>query len=507
MTHADPHTRCRAGAELHAPAAAWLFGSAAWLLLSLALLVASAALAAAPALAAHPDRLDTAVQEPAYFSWSMQDEAFRRTHDQAGAQWVKLDFAWDDVAPDAPVKPSGFDASNPGDGHYNWEGVDRAVRRSVRAGLTPFMNIIDAPAWAERPAGARRGYNNPDPVELGRFFGATARRYSGTYRGLPRVRAFEVWNEVNASFFFMPQKDGNGNPYSPILYRRMVNDVADAVHGVHADNLVIAGGLFPFFVDRPAAQTVAPMRFMRQFLCMTRKLRPGRNCGAPVKFDVWSHHPYTEGSPTHQVGSPDSVSIGQLDGMGRLLRAADRQGRIQGRGHARFWVSEWAWDSNAPDPAGVPLALHARWTSEALYRMWDAGVSLATWFFLRDGAGRDANFQSGLYLRCAQGITCDQPKPALQAYRFPFVAFRGRGVLVWGRTPNGRPARVVIERSRRGGWKRVAVLGTNAHGLFTRRLHAPRHGSYRARLAGHSEASVPFSLKRPPDFRVSPPVG
>ncbi len=340
------------------------------------------------------------------------------------------------------------------------------------------------------------------------FFTAIARRYSGTYQGLPRVGAFEVWNEVNASFFFMPQKDGNGRPLSPDLYRTMVAAVSAGVHGVHADNLVVAGGLFPFFIDRPAAHSIAPLRFMRQFLCMSKRLRPKANCGPPVAFDVWSHHPYTEGNPTHPTGNPDSVSISGLKRMGDLLRAAVKHGRVRSGGAVQYWVSEWAWDSNPPDPRGVPEALHARWTSEALYRMWSAGVSLASWFFLRDGGGQDARFQSGLYTRCAAGVACDRPKLTLQAFRFPFVAFRHkRYVRVWGRIPpSSTTTRVVLERSRKGQWARIGTAKVNPGGVFTRRLRPARRGRYRARIPG-SEASRGFSLKVPGDFRVSPPVG
>ena len=460
----------------------------------------------AQAAAGAADRLDTAVQEPAFFESGQRTLALDHAR-AAGTTWVKVDMEWDDVVGDTTVRPQFVDPSNPADPNYDFEGVDELIRDASARGLRPFFSIHDAPQWAEHPAGGPRGTNNPAAADVAAFFGAVARRYSGSFGGLPRVSAFEVWNEVNASFFYMPQYDGAGRAISPDYYRTIVTQVAAAIHAVHPDNLVVAGATFPFFVNRPGVQTVAPLRFMRQFLCMSKRLRPKPNCGPPVPIDVWSHHPYTEGSPTHQTGNLDSISISGLERMGDLLRAAVRHGRISSRGPVQFWVSEWAWDSNGPDPKGVPLALHARWTSEALYRMWHAGVSLASWFFLRDGGGGDSNFQSGLYFRCEAGVYCDKPKPALQAFRFPFVAFRGRRVLVWGRTPGGTRAKVVVERSRKGRWLRVSTLKTNGHGIFTKRLRAPRHGRYRARLAGRSEASLGFSLKRPADFRVSPPVG
>jgi hypothetical protein len=475
-------------------------------LAAVAVLVALLVCAApSPAAAARLGRLDTAIQEPALFNSGERSDALRHVR-AAGAGWIKVDLEWDAVAPGGSQRPAGFDAANPFEGRYDWDGVDDLIRDSTSEGLHPFISVHDAPAWAERAAGGAPGTNNPAPEDVADFFTALARRYSGSFEGLPRVAAFEVWNEVNASFFFMPQKDGNGRPVSPEFYRAIVNRVAGAIHAVHPDNLMIAGGLFPFFIDRPAAQSVAPLRFMRQLLCMSKRLRPKTGCGPAVAFDVWSHHPYTEGSPTHKTGNPDSVSISGLPAMGKLLRAAVRYGRVQSSGPVQFWVSEWAWDSNPPDPQGVPQSLHARWVSEALYRMWDAGVSLATWFFLRDGAGQDARFQSGLYSRCADGVYCDRAKPSLVAFRFPFVAFRGaKGVRIWGRTPTGYEGGVVIERSRRGKWTRVRSVRTNSAGIFTKLLPKARRGRYRARIPG--EASLGFSLKRPADFRVSPPVG
>jgi hypothetical protein len=281
------------------------------------------------------------------------------------------------------------------------------------------------------------------------------------------------------------------------------------VHSVHPDNRVIAGGMFSSAVDNANAQVIAPLRFMRQLLCMSKELTPKPNCGPPVAFDVWSHHPYTEGSPTHRNDNPDDVSISGLNRMGDLLRAAIGQGRVQSSLPVEYWVSEWGWDSNPPDPRGVPEALHARWVSEGLYRMWYAGVGVATWFFLRDGAGRvDARFQSGLYTRCAAGVYCDRPKLALRAFRFPFVALReNRKVRVWGRVPpSSTTAAVVLERSRNGGWVRVGSTSVNPAGLFTRLLPFGRRGRYRARIPG-GDASLGFSLKRPADFKISPAVG
>jgi hypothetical protein len=155
----------------------------------------------------------------------------------------------------------------------------------------------------------------------------------------------------------------------------------------------------------------------------------------------------------------------------------------------------------------VPLKLHARWVSEALYRMWYSGVSLVTWYRLRDGPP-DGPVQSGLWFRCTDGIACDASKPlSLKAFRFPFVAFRSgrRHIRVWGRTPTSGAGSVAIERSHKGGWRRLRTLKVGSNGVFRKRLRGPRKGSIRARfVAPGGEKSVGFSLKRPPDMPVNP---
>ena len=169
-------------------------------------------------------------------------------------------------------------------------------------------------------------------------------------------------------------------------------------------------------------------------------------------------------------------------------------------------MTEFGWDSAPSDPKGVPLALHARWVSEALYRSWKAGVSLFVWYRLRDGPA-DGAVQSGLWYRCNAGVACDQPKAGtLQAYRFPFVAFRtGKRVQFWGRTPGGVRATIAIERpGRKGKWRRVRRLRTDGSGVFQGRLNSPLKGKLRVRVTSSGEASVPFSLRRVRDRPFNP---
>ena len=307
--------------------------------------------------------------------------------------------------------------------------------------------------------------------------------------------------------FFLSPVFTNGQPYTPQLYRAMVNSFSAAVHAVHKDNVVVAGAQFPFVINRPGGVSIGPYRFMREVLCISEELKTIPNCGPPLAADAWSHHPYTSGGPTHRASNRDAISLGDMRKMKKLLNAAIKQSRFTSSRPVAFWVTEFGWDTSPADPKGVPLALHARWVSEALYRMWEAGVSLVTWYRLRDGPA-DGPVQSGLWFRCTGGIACDTPKSSsLKAFRFPFVAFRsGRSrVRVWGRRPDATAGRVVIERSAgKRKWRKLGTLKADRNGMFAKRIRGPRKGSIRARLLNSGESSVGFSLKRPPDMPVNP---
>ena len=468
--------------------------------LSLFVIVAIAATLACGASAASGP-LRTAVAEDVEFEGRDADLALRRVR-AAGATAVRVEMRWSRIAPgpQASGAPPRFDATNPADPLYRWQQVDEKLKRLERHGLEAILTIYTAPQWARMEAFVAN--SPPFGFDIYNFMLAAARRYSGRFEDLPRVRYWQVWIEPNVNTFFTPQFV-SGRPVSPSRYRNIVERVAEAVHAVHRDNLVVAGGLAPFTVQRGLVRTIGPLRFMREMLCMSAGRRPRPTCNERVHFDIWAHHPYTSGDPTHQAFNADDVSLGDLPEMRRLLDAAIKARHVLSNRRVEFWVTEFGWDTDPPDRGAVPLRLQARWTSEALYRMWANGVSLVTWLKLRDDAP-SGHAQAGLWFRGGARLTSDRPKPTLTAFRFPFVALPQRGrVFVWGRAPAGRAASVIVEQTFRGGWRRAARLRSNRFGIFSARLRLPQVGSLRARLvpggAAGSGVSLAFSLKRPPD--------
>jgi hypothetical protein len=479
-------------------------------------LVAAAVLAALPVpaseAASHP--LRTAVVDGGPFNQPARMPAAFDGVRAAGATAVRLYVTWRRIAPGG--RPA--DPANPADPAYDWSLLDQQVVVAKARRLEPILSIEGAPEWAEGPGEGLAGTVRPSPSEFGLFARAAARRYSGSFGGLPRVRYWQAWNEPNYFRHLGPQYNTplaervgrSSRLLSAGIYRPLVNSFADAVHGVNAGNLVIGGGLAPFGNENPNTHVARTLPFMRALLCMTRRNRPKPGCNERIRLDVWSHHPYTAGGPTHHALSPEDVSLGDLPKMRRLLRAAVRAKHIVSRRRVDFWATEFSWDTNPPDPGALPMRLHRRWVAEALYRMWRNDISLVAWFQIRDAAGSTPGehlFQSGLYFACPDGSLCGA-KPSMTAFRFPFVAFTsGDRVLVWGRTPFGRRGRVVIER-RGARWRRVVTLRSDRFGIFTRRLSTSRRGLMRARLLPASgqagELSAPFSLKRVPDRPVNP---
>lgn len=422
--------------------------------------------------------------------------AFQRIR-TAGATVVRIQVQLGDVAPGGSSMPQGFDASNPADPQYNWSEIDAEVEGAVSADLEPILCLAGAPAWAKDTT--QSGEVRPSAKWYGRFAHAAAARYSGHFGVLHRVRYWQAWNEPNLEANLAPARV-NGNLFSPDWYRGMVNAFAHGVKAVDPTNLVIAGGLAPYAaLDGPG---IPPLTFMRALLCVDRvRVRPRPRCLGTTNFDIWSMQPYTWGGPTHHATVPGDLALGDLPVMRDLLQQAWQSGRINAPSQPRFWVTEFSWNTNPPSPGGVAIDLQTRWTAQALYVMWQSGVSLVTWFMLRDQPA-PSQWRSGLYF-AGSTLADDVEKPTLKAYRFPQVAFPAEGgIAVWARTPTSAPGAVTFEQDTGTGWVPLGTLTADANGIVSGVLPGVALGSVRASYEG--ETSVPFSLADVPDQDVNP---
>jgi hypothetical protein len=427
-----------------------------------ALAVLAALGVAGPASGA--SRLDFGIQDPLSFEEPDPGGAFDAVRNQ-GMRIVRIPLTWSSVAPTKPRNPE-----DPNDPAYNWGPIDTSVDASTNRGLDPELVPYSSPMWARPKSKAITS----SPANFAKFVKAAARRYRG------RVKYWEMWNEPNLRIAFQD---------TPAHYRAMSNAAYTAIHGVSSSNVVVAGALAPF--SGPTASSgMRPMTFMRKVLCMSGGSHPRPTCSARSLFDVWSHHPYTNGGPNHKANAAGDVSLGNLPEMRRLLRAAQNAGHIKSKGGpARFWVTEFSWDTNPPDPGGISPTLEARWAAEAFYRMWQSDVSLIVWFQIRDNVADPSNwgstFQGGLFFRTTDSYASEREKPVALVVRFPFVALpEGRGIAIWGRTPGGHRAKVAVERQSGKSWKRVKTIRSNGNGIFRGRLAGGTGALFRARVGG-----------------------
>jgi hypothetical protein len=469
---------------------------------AVAALLAAFLLAAPPPAAAEPHGLRLGVADESFVSpdAALRDEWLARARG-ARAGLVVLGASWAAIAPRTP--PAGFAPADPADPAYDWGTLDGAVRAAASAGLEPVLEIGFAPAWAEGPDRpgltlAPAGSWLPRPEALGLFARALAARYSGGFvdpadpgaGALPRVRYFEVWPEENLSEHLMPLWEG-GRLAAPRHYRAMLNAAYAGIHGAAPGDRVILGGLAPYGDARAGGSRIPPVWFWRSLLCLRgSELRPVA-CPDPAHFDIAAHNPIDVFGPSRGAVSPLDVSIPDIGRLTRILRRAVRTKRVLPARPKPFWAPEIWWDSDPPDPRGVPIRRHARFLTEALFELWRQGVSAVIWWYLRDQAPGAAGFaatqQSGLFFRDGR------PKPAYRAFRFPFLARReGRGrVLLWGKAPAA--GRLVVERRTRRGWAPLAHPVAGSDRIFLARVEAG--GGFRARARQMGQTSLPWRVR------------
>jgi Cellulase (glycosyl hydrolase family 5) len=384
----------------------------------------------------------------------------------AGSDVVRIDIGW--VAPNGSTKPAGFNARNPADPNYDFTSADAAVREATGDGMRVILDITGAPQWAEgpnMPASATPGSWRPNPADVEQYAVALATRYSGRFPDpanpghmLPRVWAFQLWNEPNLSTYLAPQWVGN-HTEAPILYRAMLNAFYTGIKSVDPGALVVTAGTAPFGDPEPGGQRIMPARFWRDVLCVQQvgsSLRGGK-CSRPAHFDVLAHHPYSVGPPQTKAINADDVSIPDIWKLTAILRASERAGDALPHIHHPIWVTETGYNTRPPNPNGIPVVEQARWLEQTFQLLWKQGVSLITWNTIVDQPpvpSYATTSQSGVYYLDGKS------KPSLQAFHLPIVATRvsHSRMQVWVRTP--ARGELTIQALKNGAWQRLA--GTRA---------------------------------------------
>jgi hypothetical protein len=472
------------------------FGRQRWPLVVALFLVGLGATTFAPAAQAQPlqlgfaDSLFAANEAPVRSEWLHRATA-------TSATLVRVNVLWASVAPKSP--PAGFEQSDPNSPGYQWSGLDEVVREAAANGLSVLFTVYQAPVWAEgreMPSGAMPGSWEPSRVAYGEFAEALAKRYSGKYQDpgdplgtLPAVRYFEAWNEPNLEEFLAPQWNGGENRAAN-SYRGLVNSFYAGVKKGDPRAQVLAGSLAPFG-DEPGGSRTRPVLFLRNVFCVEGGILRKTPCPEPLHFDILSDHPIAVGPPTQSAASPLDVTTPDLGRLTKVVERAEDVERVLPVGKKPLWVTEFWYDSNPPDPNGIPLDQQARWYEQDLYLFWQQGAEVAIALQLRDapeGKSYASTYQSGAY------FVDGSPKPSAKAFRFPFVAHRTGPfkAAVWGIAP--RAGRVKIQAFRSGAWKTLGSISAEGPGHpFTGEIQLYRFAKLRGLIA--TEASLPWSQR------------
>jgi len=455
--------------------------------------------------------------------------------DALGVDRLRISLVWRAIAPgnDQDARPSGFDATDPGE--YNpgaWKRWDAVVRLARERNMDVNFNVTTpAPDWAtgspER-ADVDETYA-PDAVEFGRFVRAAATRYDGQH-GQPRVGYWSIQNEPNQPGWLTPQWVRRGGKWveaAPRIYRDMLRAAWTALQETgHGGDTILVGETAPkgLLANRGETRAIDALRFIRRLYCLddfNQLLRGGdaEAQGCPTGDQVaafprenpalfaatgYAHHPYElTFAPNRPPGRRDWATMGNLEDLQDLLRRIFLRYAQPRAGSLPLYLTEFGYQTRPPDRIGVTPAQQAAYLNHAEYIAWrNGGVrTLAQFLLVDDEPPVSATFQSGL--RTLQGAR----KPAYAAYRRPIhvpdrALRRGQRMTVWGldraAADGARPlARIQFRRSGARRWRTIAsVRGDARKGYAVRRLRAPGTGAVRLLWSSGASRAVAIRVAR-----------
>ena len=138
----------------------------------------------------------------------------------AGFKWIKQQFEWRNIEPDAK-------------GQLQWAEADRIVDAVTAAGFKMIARVDDQPKWASTKVTFPAVGPPDNPQDFADFLTALAARYKG------RIQAYEVWDEPNVA-----SRWGEKRP-DPGEYTRMLRAAYTGIKGADPQALVVSAALLP----------------------------------------------------------------------------------------------------------------------------------------------------------------------------------------------------------------------------------------------------------------------
>jgi hypothetical protein len=296
--------------------------------------------------------------------------------------FMRWDLQWNAIAASKPLQPR-----NPADPAYDFAHADQFIQAAAAHGISDriMVTLWRTPRWASSLGGGR-GYETHMPkVKAWRdFVYACAKRYSGTYtppgatQPLPRIRAWETWNEPNAYFAFRPQFQ-NGIPVSPRNYTVLLSVLRkEVMSAVPFKPTFVAGAMY----KQGGPKSLTPIRFMEGM------------AAAGARFDVLSMHPYNRNP---HLGIRDGINESKTNpyfiGIGNFETFIARSNVIFGRKYP-IWITEFGLQTHAKGATRTTsFPLQARFVRQSIAKLKRLPqVERAAWFLLKDEPPRIGNW-------------------------------------------------------------------------------------------------------------------
>ena len=473
-----------------------------------------------------------------------------------GADEIKVSVYWGLIAPDSNSshRPS-FNAADPGDyPSQAWARYDLIDKEAAKLGIKVyFMLQGQAPVWARAslPLQGPPLSIMPKLSEWKAFVEAVGKRYSGSYvpgresdtsstptqnpvsilgipisltpdsptagasaasTPLPRVSAWELWNEPNERGWLTPyrkQVGGQLRVTQPELYRSLANAAYNGLvaTGHRGDTMLIGETANVGYVD--------PMPFLRDLYCVGGNDQPLRGRAAAAVFcpttpnaaafvsanpalfktSGYAHHPYTFNvAPDRPYPNRTFVGLYNLSTMENTLLRTFSAYHVASPGGVPLYLTEWGYETHPPDPfVTTSLVDQETWLNQGEYMTWqDPYVKALAQFELVDNGPKAGNapgtrgywstFQTGLE------FSNGNQKPSFGAWEIPIWVPHpnaGPGVTVWGQL---RPAvhtqvqygLVQYSSSKSGSWTTLQEpQTTSAEGFLVTHVNIPGAGYLR----------------------------
>jgi hypothetical protein len=297
-----------------------------------------------------------------------REEVLDRLQD-AGVQWVRIDFSWAMLQPDDRATFSEYAASR----------MDEILSMVERRGMQILLTFWRTPAWANDGAGETAAPS--DVQDYARAAGWLAERFGG------RVAAWEVWNEPNDSRFFTGA--------DPQTYVDLLRPAYLAIKQEAPEAPVVFGGLA--FND-------------------AEWLERAYAAGAGGSFDVVGIHPY-QAVANLPPDAPDDGTKWRLTHVTSVRDVMVRNGDED----KDIWFTEVGWSSHDDNGPGVPhweygvsREQQAGYLAQTLHLVANRYEYVTHVFWYRERDASTGHVQSDNYGLLDTEL---RPKPALERLR------------------------------------------------------------------------------------------